>query len=394
MRTNPSMEIDLNTAIDVALNTWAVSVQLAILSVFTGVFLVLWWQFPRRDVFFWLLAWGANLVALLCIFAVLALVDHWPATGIKALYLLYAMAKIWFALLLVIGLGRHLNRLDLFSRRVIQYLLWATAAGWLALWLSPMNTLHIQIVVYWVVGSTLLLGGGLFLLQHNFHPGRWLQSVMMLEGLVFVHHGWVLLPTLWGGEVPAYMTRISFFDSISELIVGITCVLATTRRVLREEQNRNRELEQAQHALRELIDEDPLTGLHNRRKLHGMTLAPARSAVLVYLDIDRFKPINDQWGHAVGDACLRRLAESMQQHLNGHGELFRLGGDEFLAMLFDQDEPTVQAMIDRLRQDLAVADAKAPAFAVSVGVATWSPSESFEQALQQADAAMYQNKQR
>lgn len=394
MRNQLSSEIDLNTAIDVALNTWAVSVQLAILSVFTVVFFVLWWQFPKRDVYFWSLAWAANLLALLSVFGVLAVVDHWQLTGVKGLYLLYAGAKIWFALLLIIGLGRHLNRLDLFSARVIQSLLWLTGVGLLGLWLSPANTLHIQIVVYCLVGLILLLGGGLFLLKRNFHPGYWLQSVMALEGLVFLHHGWVLFPTLWGGTVPTYMTRISFFDSISELIVGITCVLAVSHRVLHEEQKRSNELELAQQSLRELVDEDPLTGLWNRRKLDSLNWPPDQTRVLVYLDVDQFKQINDQWGHATGDACLRRLADAMRNHLSHHGQLFRLSGDEFLAVIQANQAADTTDDIQQMQQELAVPKRSGPAIEVSVGISVCEQPSDLVIALQQADEAMYQNKRR
>ncbi|MEN1729556.1 MAG: GGDEF domain-containing protein [Pseudomonadota bacterium] len=379
-------------AIDIALNTWAVSMQVAILVVFTVVFFALWVRYPRRDVFFWVLAWGFNLLALLGIFAVLAAVDHWQEGSIKALYLIYAGAKVWFAVLLIIGLGRHLNRLDVFSPRVIQVALGVTAIGLLVLFFSVADTLQIQIFVYLLVGAILLLGGGHFLLKPNFHPGRWLQGIMMLEGVIFLHHGWVLLPSQWGEAVPAYMTRVSFFHSISELVVGITCVLSVTQRVMQEIQNSNLELEAAQRSLRELVDEDPLTGLWNRRKLESYRLRSGTQAALVYVDIDRFKQVNDRWGHTVGDTCLKRVARGMRTHFGDAADLFRLGGDEFLAILTDQDRATTDKQIKTLKADLATANTTGPAISVSIGIERTTDQSSLQAAISAADSAMYKAK--
>ncbi|KAA3639033.1 MAG: GGDEF domain-containing protein [Proteobacteria bacterium] len=382
----------LMASIDVALNTWAIVTQLAILMVFTVVFLTLWLHFPRRAISFWLLAWLSNLLALLCIFAVLAGADRFSPITLKALYLLYACGKVWFAVLLIIGLGRYLNRLDIFRTKFILSLALMTFMSAGILLISPLDTLDIQIIVYWLVGFVLFIGGGLFLFKKNFHSGKILQLVMSLEGVVFLHHAVVLTPTFWGQQVPHYMTRISFFDSISELIVGITCVLAILNRVIDEIRNRNAELETAQTSLRDLVDEDPLTKLWNRRKLESFKLEQEEMATLLYIDVDRFKQINDQWGHAVGDTCLKRVSVAMRQYFKKNASLFRLGGDEFLAIIKNQSPEEISPAITKFQNSLATADSSGPGISLSLGLKTMAYSDSLSHAIQGADGAMYQAK--
>lgn len=103
---------------------------------------------------------------------------------------------------------------------------------------------------------------------------------------------------------------------------------------------RERDLEREKYI--RLAKTDPLTGLANRRNfdamlqeridLYGMQ-APPRRFVLGYLDLDGFKPINDQYGHAVGDEVLRIVSERLRAVLRGSDFVGRHGGDEFMLML-------------------------------------------------------------
>lgn len=86
--------------------------------------------------------------------------------------------------------------------------------------------------------------------------------------------------------------------------------------------------------------QDPLTGLLNRHALDDVMTQTGRAAAqrgdalaLIYLDLDGFKPINDRYGHAVGDSVLRFVATRLQRALRADDHAFRLGGDEFLALI-------------------------------------------------------------
>lgn len=144
---------------------------------------------------------------------------------------------------------------------------------------------------------------------------------------------------------------------------------------------------------------DELTGLLNRRGFFAVAesqLARAqrhlRRAVLLFVDLDHLKLVNDAHGHAGGDALIRTAAGVLQATF-GDEVVARLGGDEFVALVLT-DEPDADAVTRRLAAGLAHARATDPAAATlawSVGAATFEPAEpcSLDQLLGRADAQMY-----
>ncbi len=96
---------------------------------------------------------------------------------------------------------------------------------------------------------------------------------------------------------------------------------------------------------------DPLTGLANRRALARRlersipTASDAEPVVLALFDLDGFKLYNDTFGHPAGDALLIRLGDRLQAYLSGRGEAFRMGGDEFCALI-EPGEETIAALVD------------------------------------------------
>jgi diguanylate cyclase (GGDEF)-like protein len=152
--------------------------------------------------------------------------------------------------------------------------------------------------------------------------------------------------------------------------------------------------EREQRALR-----DDLTGLGNRAMLvRGFEeLASAgRGFAVCLLDLDRFKPINDTYGHAVGDEVLRLVAERLRSVLRKQDTAARLGGDEFAILLdvqgSDQVEDAALRIVDHLTQPYEV-DGLHLEVGASYGVAR-SPAEgrSLGELLHVADAAMYATK--
>ncbi len=150
--------------------------------------------------------------------------------------------------------------------------------------------------------------------------------------------------------------------------------------------------------LREQAVSDPLTGLGNRRKmaaavsawLHG-TASPA-PRLLMLLDLDGFKMYNDTFGHQAGDALLERLGARLRTAVAPFGEAYRLGGDEFCALL-EVDEERLEQVIATAADALAESGDE---FSVrsSYGVVLLPhEADSLEHALQLADRRMYAHKQ-
>lgn len=164
---------------------------------------------------------------------------------------------------------------------------------------------------------------------------------------------------------------------------------------------KSRELEQSNQRLAELAIHDGLTGAfrrgHIESELHRQVKAWERHAndfSVLLLDIDHFKHVNDDHGHAVGDEVLRRLAAVARQTLRGSDLFGRWGGEEFIALLPDTPLSQAQEAAERLRQAIRGMDLRSESgqhfhITVSIGVAQLAPGETAELLAQRADQALY-----
>jgi len=157
--------------------------------------------------------------------------------------------------------------------------------------------------------------------------------------------------------------------------------------------------------LDQAANQDALTGVLSRRAfllrseaiLTGAQAVPGPVALLM-LDVDRFKRINDEHGHAAGDEALVALAGHIATLLRP-GDLFgRLGGEEFAIMLPGLSQPAAFALAERLRDGCArlriPVDKRAPlALTISIGLVSGAAGGSLQHLLQEADAALYRAKQ-
>lgn len=154
---------------------------------------------------------------------------------------------------------------------------------------------------------------------------------------------------------------------------------------------------------------DPLTGLHNRRYAQGYLerlereeQATGQAYALLLLDLDRFKSINDRFGHMVGDEVLVEVANRLRDNMRDMDLLARFGGEEFLVALPGLGVDQVEFMAERLRRAVGEFPVHARtigrdiAVTVSIGVAIGTPSRqgdlSAHSLLQSADQALYRSK--
>jgi diguanylate cyclase (GGDEF)-like protein len=194
----------------------------------------------------------------------------------------------------------------------------------------------------------------------------------------------------------------SAIDSSAELARNLLRVLAGRVRyddsVLAETNRLTRYFER-------LATVDGLTGLRNRRwlddaftrQLERSTRAGEAVAVLM-IDIDRFKVLNDRFGHLTGDAVLCRVARVLVGSLRPQDLLARYGGEEFAVLLPALDVPGALLVAERLREAVATPEhdeghEPLPAATISIGVAAHQPRESLAMLLSRADAALYRAKQ-
>jgi diguanylate cyclase (GGDEF)-like protein len=142
---------------------------------------------------------------------------------------------------------------------------------------------------------------------------------------------------------------------------------------------------------------DPLTGLLNRRSLENRVrelVADGISYVVAYGDLDNFKILNDTHGHETGDRALRLFARVLRDSIRPSDIPGRFGGEEFLVVLPECTVEGAVSVIERVREQLALAltNGELQPFTVSFGVAGGRPGTGFDDVVAEADAAMFEAK--
>ena len=186
--------------------------------------------------------------------------------------------------------------------------------------------------------------------------------------------------------------------------------LKVTRRLNEQLEERVRErtleLEKLNAKLEEMSNTDQLTKLKNRRYLETVMQKEwarckryERDFAIMMLDVDFFKKVNDQYGHPAGDACLKRVAELVNQCIRWPSDqLARYGGEEFCIVLPETGEDGARVVAERIRTavegDLIVAEEVSFSVTISVGVCVGKPKDgSVDDMLKSADLALYQSKE-
>lgn len=181
---------------------------------------------------------------------------------------------------------------------------------------------------------------------------------------------------------------------------NLTRLVPAIRREL-SDANERRALREAQQALRHQAYHDVLTGLPNRWLLRDrmeQALKYARQKqtglAIMFLDLDRFKNLNDTLGHLTGDYLLRAIAERLSLILNERDTLARLGGDDFVVLLMDipgaQQAGAAAELLLKALQEPFVLDEKKMYVGASIGIALYPDNgNEFDLLMKNAESAMY-----
>ncbi|SDB45948.1 PleD family two-component system response regulator [Belnapia rosea] len=149
----------------------------------------------------------------------------------------------------------------------------------------------------------------------------------------------------------------------------------------------------------EMAVTDPLTGLRNRRYVHRHLEGVLRGtdAAVLLLDVDRFKSINDGYGHPAGDAALKEVARRLKTHLRAADVVARYGGEEFMVVLAGAPTDYATMVAERLRQALAAEPFDIAGLRLGItasfGLAIAGSGTSVTAAIAAADTALYRAKQ-
>jgi diguanylate cyclase (GGDEF)-like protein len=173
--------------------------------------------------------------------------------------------------------------------------------------------------------------------------------------------------------------------------------IETAERRIAEYETRIRKLE-------ELAETDPLTGLMNRRgfeRLFEQEISRIRrhqspGALFVLIDLDRFKPLNDLYGHQAGDACLRLVADHLLKSIRVADGAARFGGDEFALLLTNADPEKAMVRVTQVKETLnnmhLTWEGDELHFGASIGTEPVTAIGAYPNAYQAADRALYADK--
>jgi len=237
---------------------------------------------------------------------------------------------------------------------------------------------------------------------------RVMLAALLLMTLDFVHYvpAFAARKGFFGITVPSsYFRYTSLFDLLFEILLGFGTVMVLMESVRREVELANRKLTEARDQLELLVQMDPLTEALNRHAFHSLLRRPeggqdntATSGSVAVLDIDNLKPINDTFGHTVGDKAIRAVARAMRSLVRADDMLFRWGGDEFLVLMFKLPQPEASRRIEKLNKILEENCERwigqSVTVTVSFGVAGFTSLRDLGQAIEQADKAMYAQRNR
>jgi diguanylate cyclase (GGDEF)-like protein len=185
-----------------------------------------------------------------------------------------------------------------------------------------------------------------------------------------------------------------------ELLIRLRVAL----RILEAEevvQRQKAELEVMNEKLNHLAVTDELTSLYNRRRFQEMLEEGIQEHIragdqlsLIFMDIDRFKSLNDEFGHQAGDEALRRVSQILRDHARRHELPARYGGEEFAVILQRCGAPEAAKAAERFRVALEQAEWPDRKITASFGVATCGPKiQTLSEIVAAADQALYAAKQ-
>jgi diguanylate cyclase (GGDEF)-like protein len=194
----------------------------------------------------------------------------------------------------------------------------------------------------------------------------------------------------WASFYPAN----EYLDLVAAIWAAVLFTFGVGERLVRAGRERDAAIDAARI--------DPLTGALNRKgileRLQRAGTRGRESLVVLFVDLDRFKAINDRHGHAMGDACLVAVVGEITAELGKRGSIGRIGGEEFLVVLPDaglaDGMRTAEGIRARVARECAQVEGRPMALTLSIGVAATDAGIAHADLLAEADAAMYRVKQR
>jgi len=228
---------------------------------------------------------------------------------------------------------------------------------------------------------------------------RWITSTVALFAIVvFVLSGSKVLPAALGLSDPGAALRSGL---VTAFLLNVALILFAWRRSVQLALSFT-ERDDAKRQAIEWAYVDDVTGLYNRRffnqRLSRLTASKRRPIALLLIDLDRFKEINDLFGHDAGDEVLLAVSHTIQSESPADGACMRMGGDEFAVLLSEDDasgtapEELAERLVNRLREPISLSCTTA-VIGASIGIAEFDENcVEHNDLLRRSDMAMYEAK--
>jgi diguanylate cyclase (GGDEF)-like protein len=338
------------------------------------------WRYVRR----WALAWLAMFVAL-------ASVRVYIATSQREWWLIYLGGEWAFLVLLYAGARELVDGVKV-RLRYVAY----AAPVVLALAAIPLRfigtfndvfTAEAAIVSFGTLASFLTLGR----VARNRRSAGWQTMRAALTAMTILFAAYVPLFRLYATGLRFwFLPYSSLADLLSCIFLGFGMILVTSEEANRELKEAVDALSVAREQLQRKLDTDPLTEALSR---HAFLAMPrGLTGVVVMVDVDHLKQINDERGHELGDAVIRAAANAIRSRIRADDLLFRWGGDEFLVVVPNSSGDVVNARLAPLADGIRV-DAHDPlTFTISWGGAEFGNGRTIEDAMRDADLLMYERR--
>ena len=349
---------------------------------------------------YWTTAWASLSVSLMSLFVGFQLVPTYTI-----FYSVYFLGEYLFGLLFIAGCRSQMTGATLTKKHLYFLIPPVVVSLVLPHASSDFNDLF---MIHAAMLSVLFIVSYFYLRTDEPTPGiRVMSTALLLLAIGFLHYVPVFAARkgLWGVTVPfRYLQYTSIFDLLFEILLGFGTVMVLMESVRGEVERAHRKLLDARDQLELLVQMDPLTEALNRHAFHSLLRRPesgrdtVTSGSVAVLDIDNLKPINDTMGHSVGDKAIRAVASATRSLVRADDMLFRWGGDEFLVLMFKLPQPEASRRMDRLNKILEEncerwMGTNVPV-TVSFGVAGFTSLTDLGQAIEQADKAMYAQRNR
>ena len=350
---------------------------------------------------YWTASWLSLSLALISLFAAFRLTSTYTI-----FYSCYFLGEYLFGLLFLAGCRSQVKGGSL-TRKHVYFLIPAIVIAFVLP--SVSRDFNDLFMIHAAILATLFMISLFTLRKVERSPGIQLMLVaLLLMTLDFLHYvpAFGARKGLLGITMPAtYFRYTSVFDLLFEILLGFGTVMVLMESVRREVELTNRKLTNARDQLELLVQMDPLTEALNRHAFHSLLRRPesgpeitATSGSVAVLDIDNLKPINDTLGHTVGDKAIRAVARAMRSLVRADDMLFRWGGDEFLVLMFKLPQPEASRRLEKLNKILEENCERwigePVKVTVSFGVAGFTSLTDLGQAIEQADKAMYAQRNR